>query len=61
MYPYAEIGLNHPCCDHRDEAEDESEDGGQEEAPPLPLHQTLLIVDERDALVFVLDVTVTIL
>ena len=61
-YPDAEISLNHPRHDHREEAKDEGEDGGQEEAPPLPLHQALLIVDERDALVFGKDdVAVTIL
>ena len=61
-YPDAEIGLNHPRHDHWEEAEDEGEDGGQEEAPPLSLNQALLIVDERDALVFGKnDITVAML
>ena len=49
-YPDAEVGLNHPRCYHWDEAEHEGEDWGQQEAPPLPLHQALLVVDEGDAL-----------
>ena len=34
--------LEHPHDEHPGDAHEEGEDGGQEEAPPLPLLQTLL-------------------
>ena len=46
----AEVGLGEPGEDDGEKAEEEGEDGGEKEAPPLPLHQTLLVVDQRDAL-----------
>ena len=32
---------------HRDQADEECEDGGEEEAPPLPFHETLLVRQDR--------------
>ena len=46
----AEVGLGEPGEDDGEQPQEEGEDGGEEEAPPLPLHQTLLVVDQRDAL-----------
>ena len=46
----AEVGLGEPGEDDGEKTKEEGEDGGEKEAPPLPLHQTLLVVDQRDAL-----------
>ena len=46
----AEVRLCEPGEDDGEQPQEEGEDGGEEEAPPLPLHQTLLVVDQRNAL-----------
>ena len=46
----AEVRLGEPGEDDGEQPQQEGEDGGEEEAPPLPLHQTLLVVDQRNAL-----------
>ena len=56
----AEVSLGEPGEDDGEKAEQEGEDGGEEEAPPLPLHQTLLVVDQRDALATVCVTTHTL-
>ena len=45
-----EVGLGHPGGQHGEQPQQEGEDGGEEEAPPFPLIQTLLVVNERSAL-----------
>ena len=42
----AHVGLGHPGGQDREEAQQEGEDGGEEETPPFPLVQTLLVVNQ---------------
>ena len=46
----AHVGLGHPGGEDREEAQQEGEDGGEEETPPFPLVQTLLVVNQWRAL-----------
>ena len=46
----AEVGLRHPGGQDGEQPQQEGEDGGEEEAPPFPLIQTLLVVNEWSAL-----------
>ena len=46
----AEVRLCEPGEDDGEQPQEEGEDGGEEEAPPFPLIQTLLVVNERSAL-----------
>ena len=46
----AENCLQTPDQQDREDAEDEGEDGGEEEAPPLPLLQALLVAVQGKAL-----------
>ena len=46
----AEDGLQAADQQDGEDAEDEGEDGGEEEAPPLPLLQALLVTVQRKAL-----------
>ena len=47
---FAKGGLEKPSQEDGEDAEEEGEDGGEEETPPFPLLQALLVPEDGDAI-----------
>ena len=47
---FAKGGLEKPSQEDGEDAEEEGEDGGEEETPPFPLFQALLVPEDGDAI-----------
>ena len=47
---FAKGGLQKPSQEDGEDAEEEGEDGGEEETPPFPLLQALLVPEDGDAI-----------